>query len=378
MTERRTTENTDFRLRVRWFFVSGSIAAAAVAVAAEGTGQWLGAALVGVSVLTIISWSVFEKPSVSVVAAVVAVSMLTLGWTVEEPESALFQSVLITTAVGWRINRLAHSMAFMVALALIPLLGTMGPNNADWGWWNWSVGTLLTWGIGRVLRLLEQTLNELVDARSQLIGNAARAERLRISRDVHDLVGHSLTAMLLNIRAAQRALDNDSETTRSALADAEQIGTTGLADIRTALTDLTDESVDVNPSSQTLASLPDGEAILQLLDQQRHIAIEIQGDIALLHGQLAVSLYRILQECITNISKYAAAESGSISLTRSAGHIVLKSCNAIQPGLQHSSTRSAISIGLISMRERTTNLGGTFSCGEEAGQWTLICRIPYA
>ena len=379
MSQHRDSDTVYWLQQPQWLFVGGSLLAAAVALIAEGPGSYIGLLLVTVCVAAISLWSLCGKPSLYWVVVIVAAALLLLGWSVEEPEPALFQSVLIATAVGWRIEHFYRSVSLLLLLAAVPLLGSIGALEADWAWWNWSVGTVLTWSLGRVIRLLDQTLDQLTEARSRLIDSAAREERLRISRDVHDLVGHSLTAMLLNIRAARRALKTDSEETRQAqqaLHDAEQVGTSGIADIRAALIDIRTD-VDQNKHSQELlASLPDGETVLQLLQRQEHIEITTKGPIATLSGPIAVAVYRVLQECITNISRHAAPGSALISLCLDTNEVEICAENPLRERDWMNPAISEKTLGLIGMRERVTSLGGTFTAGLVDGQWRVHCRIP--
>jgi len=375
-SDRANTHSVSWLQQPRWLFVFGSVIAAIVALMAEGPGDYIGLALLCICVATICLWSLTEWVSLYWAVAIITIATLLLGWTVEEPESALFQSVLITTAVGWKVERLSVSVGLLVMLVLLPLFGSLGPNDADWGWWNWSVGTAFTWALGRVIRLLNQALTELTQARAQLIDSAAREERLRISRDVHDLVGHSLTAMLLNIRAAQRALDTDRAEANQALADAERIGTTGIAEIRTALVDLRDNAGAESEFAEGLSSLPDGEDVQRLLQQQTHIAINTRGDVRTLKGPLAVAIYRILQECITNCSKYAPTGTAALSLNVESDQVFLQSQNDLPAGNTRSTTVSEKTLGLISMRERVASLGGEFRAGVEGELWCVHCRIP--
>lgn len=362
-----------------WLFISFSLIAAVVAILAEGPGQYVGLTLLGICIVVISSWSLIGKPTLYWTIAIVTSAILTIGWTVEEPEPVLFQSILITAAVAWQIERLSHSVALLLLLASVPFLATLGPNEAHWAWWNWSVGTLFMWSLGRVIRLLENTLQELTNARAQLIDitskNSAREERLRISRDVHDLVGHSLTAMLLNIRAAQRLMDASNSNAQNALLDAERVGTMGIADIRTALVDLRSDPSYKSNASETLSSLPDGETVLSLLDQQEHICVTKSGEVSALKGPLAIVVYRILQECITNILKYALKNSAKINLEITADEVILTAENRMDL-INVSAFPDHKTLGLISMRERATSLGGTFSAGADRNIWTVDCRLP--
>jgi len=210
--------------------------------------------------------------------------------------------------------------------------------------------------MGRLIRLLEATLTELTDARGQLMQVAVREERRRISRDIHDLVGHSLTAMLLNVRAAQRDFkDNPSESLK-ALTDAETTGVRGVEDIRAAMVGLRSDVVSGESEKQGLTSLPDGESIQRLLQRQNHLCVKTTGDLQTLKGPVGIAVYRTLQECITNITKHSSDGAGNLNLTMGDKYIELQSDNAVTESFKP--PLSGATLGLIGMRER------------------LECRIP--
>ena len=182
--------------------------------------------------------------------------------------------------------------------------------------------------------------------------------------------------MLLNIRAAQRTMDSDKQLARQALADAERVGTTGISEIRTVLVDLRNAHREDPAQAESLASLPDGESILRLLHEQSHIRVSHSGEIESLTGPIAISVYRLLQECITNCSKYASPGSAVISLEVEPKEILLSSSNDLLAGNKTPPSLSDRTLGLISMRERVSSLGGTFNAGVEGTQWTVYCQIP--
>jgi len=369
--------------QLNWILFGSSLLAAVVAFVVEGHEYLLGSVLLAISTLVICTWCLTQKPSLNWSVAIVCVAMVALGWTSGDPESALFQLVLMSAVVGFSVHELRPSLALLLFLVLTPPFGNLlAHEDRSWGWWNWSMGVLIIWSFGRVILLLEQTLLELTDARSKLVDSAAREERLPISRDVHDMVGHSLTAILLNIRAASQALasdSNDYEEAKSALTDAERIGVAGIADVRAMWIGLRQEPSENNTelrADESLTSIPDGEAVLQLLSEHEQIKVTTKGDVATLTGPTALTLYRILQECITNILKYASVGSASITLNVNQDDVELLSNNNLSAGSTSPVPLSEKTIGLISMRERVTSLGGTFFAGVENDQWRIACRIP--
>ena len=95
-----------------------------------------------------------------------------------------------------------------------------------------ATGGLITWCIGRILRRERQLVAALTEAQARLQSAASAAERQRIARDVHDVVGHSLTVMLLNVTGARRVLNDDPAAAAEALDRAEQAGRGSLQSVR--------------------------------------------------------------------------------------------------------------------------------------------------
>ena len=377
MPESSTSQSVDWLQRPQWFFIGSSVLAAIVAIAADGPDSVFSLGLVFVCVVSVSAWSLSGTPPLHLTVALISLALLFLGWTAREPESALFQAIIISTAVGWRVNTLSHSLFLLFILVLVPPLGSAWQTDSQWGWWNWSAGTAFSWTLGRVIRLLDLSIQELHSVRSKLIESAAKEERLRISRDVHDLVGHSLTAMLLNIRAAQHSLGTNVTEAKEALDDAHRIGRSGISDIRATLVNLRSEPpLHENADSEALSSLPDGEAVVKLLAEQDQIEVNTTGNVAALKGPLAVALYRISQECITNMSKYAAPGTATITLSANESHVMLYAENELATEQTMTVSFSEKTLGLISMRERVNSLRGTFSAGVEGKHWKIMCTLP--
>jgi len=356
-------------------FICGSVITGVLAVLAEGTGDFIGSLLLCVCVLTICGWAATGRPSLVQAVAIVSVAVIALGWTVAAPEPTLFQPILLAVAVGWKVTSNRMSVLLGLVLAIVPLVAVLPPDGAGWGWWNWAIGTLFSWTFGRLIHLLEATVNDLTDAREQLVELAAREERRRISRDVHDLVGHSMTAMLLNIRAARQNFKNNPDESHKALADAEQIGVTGMEDIRAAMVGLRNDVVTGKQDKTELMRLPDGESIQSLLERQNHLSIKTSGDMQNLQGPLGVAVYRTLQECITNITKHSKDGTGNVELFVGKNAVNLRADNPI--AASHKFVQpSSNTLGLISMQERVKAQGGAFSSEIKNARWYLKCRIP--
>ena len=168
---------------------------------------------------------------------------------------------------------------------------------------------------------------EVVVARERAARSASE-ERLRITRELHDIIGHAMGVMVVQAGVAERLLDTDPARTRAALASISETGRSSLAEMRQVLGALRDgdgtaDSLPRDPSP-TLARLPD------LVDQVRGaglpVSLSVQGGTAPLSPGLELAAYRVVQEALTNSLKHSGASQAWVSVDRAADllHVVVR------------------------------------------------------
>jgi signal transduction histidine kinase len=188
-------------------------------------------------------------------------------------------------------------------------------------------------------------------------------ERNRIAREIHDALGHSMTALNLHVDAALRLFQQDPAESQSLLQEAKLLGQQAFKDIRESIAALRADPLQ----GKTLA-----EAIVLLTEEFEKItAIQVKTTIALPHEvapEFRTGLYRITQEALTNIAKYAQATEVAIALN-AQGLSIQDNGQGFSPELTVSG------FGLQGMRERTQALGGTFNLTAAPGQG---CHIHIA
>ena len=201
---------------------------------------------------------------------------------------------------------------------------------------------------------------DLLATRALLADSARDAERLRVARELHDVAGHKLTAMKLNLRA----LANLPEFAgREDVALMQQLSTELLEDIRNVVQSLRDtRGLDLETALRALAA-PLPKPRLQL-----HIADDVQvGDPA-----LAETILRLVQEALTNAARHADAELLSVALTREGRDMVLR---IEDDGRATTSLREGN--GLAGMRERVVAAHGSFTRGTTVlGGLCIEARLP--
>jgi len=209
--------------------------------------------------------------------------------------------------------------------------------------------------------------------REQLARLAAHEERAAIARELHDIVAHSVTVMLVGVRGARDVLRSRPEVADATLGKVETSGEQSLVELRRIL-ELLREPADAAESrpQPSLAQL-DG-LVAEYRSAGLPVTLERIGDQRPLPGGVELSVYRIVQEALTNALKHARASSVVVTLAFRDSGLELEVVDdgaplrreAVMPG--H---------GLVGMRERVALLGGELETGRRAsGGFRVAARLP--
>ncbi|RKS09329.1 signal transduction histidine kinase [Nocardiopsis sp. Huas11] len=225
----------------------------------------------------------------------------------------------------------------------------------------------LTWGIGAWLRATRATEAE----RRRLVAEATRtAERTRIARELHDVVTHHVTAMVVQTEAA-RYLTADAERLDATLTAVTDTGRRAITDMRHLLDVL-------NPDHATPVPGPD-EALLSVVEQIRRAGQPVEfteeGTPAASRGSADLVAHRVVQEALTNALKYAHGSPTTVRVRHRPEEITVNvSTDRAGPS---DAAPGGGGRGLIGLRERVEVLGGDFAAGpDEGGGFTVHARIP--
>jgi signal transduction histidine kinase len=195
-------------------------------------------------------------------------------------------------------------------------------------------------------------------------------ERLRIARELHDELAHSLVA--INVRAGVAVDLKDSQDPVPALQDIKRVSATALRDLRATLS-LLRERADAAP----IAPAFDLESLPRLVDQARSGGLRAEADVevdgAAVPSAIGGAAFRIVQEALTNVLRHADASSAQVRVRASTDTLDIEitddgraDASAAHPGL-----------GLRGMAERATALGGRVSVGpREEGGWRVHAVLP--
>jgi signal transduction histidine kinase len=230
---------------------------------------------------------------------------------------------------------------------------------------------LMVWGIGYSTARRRE---EQERARRALERQVIAEERVRVSRELHDVVGHTVNLLVVQAGAARLTLDQDPAMARSLLEGMERIGRSTLADLDRVLGSLRSEATDPRdapaPPAPGLASLPE----LVARFSQSGVDVRLTLDPALrLPRDLELSTYRIVQEALTNTLKHAAPCSATVVVERGNGSVVVEVSDT-GPGVGPTDGRGR---GLVGITERVSMSGGVLEHGNsDSGGFRLRAVLP--
>jgi signal transduction histidine kinase len=227
------------------------------------------------------------------------------------------------------------------------------------------LGLAVAWGTGSWLRLSRAAEAE---RRRHVAESTRTAERTRIARELHDVVTHHVTAMVVQAEAARylTAAPDKLDQTLTAITDT---GRRAVTDLRHLLDLL---NPDHGAESRKLGELRD------LVDQTRRAGQPVEfteeGGPVEPAGSAEATVYRVVQEALTNALKYAHGSPTTVSVLHRTEEINVE-ISTEGPGSRAASVGGS-GRGLAGLRERVTVLGGEFSAGQRANGFVVTARIP--
>ncbi|NUR29053.1 MAG: sensor histidine kinase [Catenulispora sp.] len=238
----------------------------------------------------------------------------------------------------------------------------------------WVMGDSMRYRREYYVRLEDraQRLERERDAQAQI---AAAAERARIARELHDVVAHNVSVMVVQADGATYALDQDPEAARKALLAISQTGRTALTEMRRMLGVL--RSAD---DAGNYAPQPGIEQLGDLLEQVRStglpVTLTVEGVPWEMPTGLALAVYRIVQESLTNTRKHGGPEvRASVGLTYTDDCLLLR---IVDNGRGMDAPTDGMGHGLVGMRERVSVFGGTLVTGPHvSGGYAVEAILPY-
>ena len=230
-----------------------------------------------------------------------------------------------------------------------------------------GASTIVAWVIGDYVRSRRQFFSELVARHQKERAQATEEERLRIARELHDVVAHNVSAMAIQAGAARVSGSSSQET----LASIEQGARDTLAELNRLVGVLRkDPAAPLSPQP----TLDDAEALLKPAREAGLAAIiRVTGEKRPLPAAVDLSAYRILQEALTNVLKHANASRVEVTIGYRPDAITL----TVSDNGSGSAATDTAGHGLIGMRERVELFGGDLTTGSSSlGGFIVRATLP--
>ena len=224
------------------------------------------------------------------------------------------------------------------------------------------------------IRALEERARVAEENQQSLADQAVADERRRIARELHDVVAHHVSVMSVLATGARRVLARDPAAADEALGSIAETSRTTLRELRRLLDVL---RTDAEPAAD-LTPQPGLAGLESLVDQVREaglpVALRVDGVPAPLDPGLALTIFRIVQEALTNALKHAGTATAQVRLTFGVYWLIVE---IVDTGRGPSLDPNRAGHGLVGMRERVALYGGTLRTGPRpGGGFRVYAKVP--
>ncbi len=233
--------------------------------------------------------------------------------------------------------------------------------------------TVIAWLLGQAIRQA-QARAEL--RRAQAAAQTALAERLRIARELHDIVAHSIGTIAIQAGAGHRVFDARPAEARDALAAIEATSRETLAGLRRMMTGLRLAEPEPGPGRAPMSPAPGLADIERLaamtLEAGVQVDVEWRGRREQLPADIDLSAFRIIQEAVTNVVRHAGTDQCRVLIDQQDGQLSIEVTDSGRGG-----SVAGTGYGIVGMRERAALLSGDFSAGPRpGGGFGVAVRLP--
>ncbi|MEJ3744160.1 sensor histidine kinase [Actinomycetes bacterium KLBMP 9797] len=254
-----------------------------------------------------------------------------------------------------------------VALGALLLHTIVDPSGLAFG----AAWAVVPFALGVTVRLTREAAER---ARAELARQHADDERLRVAQEVHDIVGHGLSAINMQAEIALHLLDKRPEQAEAALTAISRTSRAALDELRVTLALVRRDRDDVGRSATAgLARLDD--LVARVRESGVPVRVEITGERRELPAAIDLAAYRVVQESLTNVLRHAGVAEATVRLGYEPREVTVEIRDTGRGTA--ASHASGGGHGLAGMRERVDALGGEFAAGPVVGSgFRVYAKLP--
>lgn len=332
---------------------------------------WPAFVLAAIGPLALLLSRKYPGPVVAFVSAAATADLFALGPNNAPVYIALAFAIVRAISRGARIWAwISVGSAWVISLIVSLILGS------DWTPFRiaaTTLGILICFGIGESVRTRSERFAQIARIRTQRRQSEVQAERVRIARELHDVLAHSLSQINVQAGVGLHLMDSQPDKARDALASIKETSKSALDEVRSVLgvlrADAESEGAPLVPESD-LSRLD----WLAATVRTQGIEVTIGGHPPDVPRATQLAMFRIVQESLTNIVRHAHATTARVELDQKGGFYMV---TVTDNGTALAPTAETEGRGLLGMRERAELLGGTLEAGAAAGGgFRVTARIP--
>ena len=283
-----------------------------------------------------------------------------------------FWQVLMFVVAVFAAGRYATTWKGLGALAFSIVVGVTvsaaDPSTDLASSWGWSLNAVWVFALGVAFRRESQLRVRAATAGAAQARAEAAEAQLRLARNLHDVLSHSLSVIVVQAEVADTYLDHDPARTRRAIARVAQVARSALSESRELVSTLRND-----PHTASPAPLPGLEELPALIDRVResgvHVVYRADDNLPALSPEARHTAYRLVQESLTNVIRHANKADTVVSVTNRHNDLVIEIRN---DGDLTGGPTAPAGHGLAGMQERVRALGGALTTGPgQTGGFTV-------
>ncbi len=344
--------------------------------------RWLVALCYAVAALALIWRRARPFATFCVVSGVFGLQALAIG--ASEGNGVLLPAMLATYSVAAHGTRREAFVSLGLLCSMAVVRELRNPDNTDLGSTAdaiaWDLVVVAAWLLGMYLHTRRLYVRELAARaaraerdREERAATAALEERERIAREMHDILAHSITVMVVQAEAAEEVLDRSPDKVRSSLQKVQRTGRDALVELRRTLGTLRQPGAGARTPQPGIAAVSSLAADIESAGLL--VTVTVEGEVTTLPPSVDLAAYRIVQEALTNALKHAHATRATVHIRHEASgvQVEVRDDGTSAQGTPHDGAGH----GLAGMRERAVLYGGDFQAGPtDSGGYLVQARIP--
>jgi len=275
-------------------------------------------------------------------------------------------------SVGVHLDRRGSATGLAIGAVLASVaIAAAGSGGSDYGFGLFLVTA--PWIAGVLVRARYAAEGEAVASAHSQATQAADDERQRISRELHDIVSHGLSAMIVQAAAAAELIDRSPEAARKAMHQVQTSGVEAMTEMRHMLGLMRAGEATGRQPQPALEDVHELIAAEQAAG--RSVSLTVQGTPRELPRGLALSIFRIVQESLTNVRKHAHESRCEVTITYTPASLEVE---VVDDGVGGAQRPKSSGFGIIGMHERARLYDGTLEAGPRSpdGGWAVRGQFP--